>query len=536
MSRATVCAAIAMAGASFADAAAVTTIAISGAPAPGTSGALFAGFDTPTINRNGHVAFGGSLEVELAGVTFNDREGYWTGTSGNLTLLGRQSSPVSGAPSYTFTDFLSPVVGPNGNAVVKAYSTGGRGLFGGPAGDVRPIALPGMQAPGFDPGVTFGDQIMGLTINGTPRNNTLGQTAFTANTVGNPAPGSNGGMWCGTAGNLALVTRHGAPAPGLPAGIDIQNFNEAVINDLGQVGFSAVLGGNVDATNNGAVYVGQPGALQTVTRSGDPVPGMSGVTFAGSQFSSSFGMPSINNAGQAAFGGNLAGSGVTSANDNVLVIAAAGSSPVIAAREGDTAPNSPAGVTYTFLGDPHLGGSGHVAFDAGLAGADVTSDTDTAVFTGLPGSIRRLARESDPLPGAADGAQFSFFDSSTINSRGQVAFLAYLKGAGVNFENDTALLAADAGGDLFTIARTGTPLDLGNGDVRIPDSLYYWGYSGGQDGLGSGLSDNGQVVFAADFLDGSSGVFTTTVPEPSAGFAVAIFSLAAIQRRRRLFR
>jgi MYXO-CTERM domain-containing protein len=532
--RAAVCAAAIFASTQvFAAAAAVRPVVMTGDAAPGTNGGAFALFDVPTINDAGVVMLRGNLQLGIGGATSDNNLGFWTGTNASdLVLVAREGSPVSGQPDLTFTSVNTAVGAPGGHVMLHGGSSAGGGLYGGATGSIVPIALLGTQPPGYPAGSTYGNDNAGASFNTPPLVNGLGQTVFTAHTASTPPMGD--GMWGGTAGNIALITRAGAQAPALPAGVNIARFSDPVLNDLGQIGFDAWLTGNVVTSNNSAVYLGQPGALQVIARGGDPVTGLAGVTYAGNPFGESFGLQSINNAGQAAFSANITGAGVTPANDNVLVVTGpGGSGGVVAVREGDVAPGTAPGVNYTAAGDTHLGGGGHVIFRGGVTGAGVTSANNDAVFTGLPGAIRLLAREGDVAPGLSDGARFSFFEPPTINAAGQVAMLSFLQGPGLNFETNIALVAADTDGELFTIARAGAPLDLGGGDIRTPNYLLYWGFSGGQDGYGSGLNDAGQVAFYAQFTDGSDGVFVAQIPEPSAVAFTALAALAAATARRR---
>ncbi|MEM9185937.1 MAG: hypothetical protein AAGB00_05510 [Planctomycetota bacterium] len=98
------------------------------------------------------------------------------------------------------------------------------------------------------------------------------------------------------------------------------------------------------------------------------------------------------------------------------------------------------------------------------------------------------------------------------------------------------------GGELLLIAREGTPFDVVNGEgeteQRIIDLISFESASGGSDGRGTGLSDNGEVAFLLRFTDGSEGVFvaqSSVIPEPSGLLMLGFFALASITARRRVF-
>jgi hypothetical protein len=62
------------------------------------------------------------------------------------------------------------------------------------------------------------------------------------------------------------------------------------------------------------------------------------------------------------------------------------------------------------------------------------------------------------------------------------------------------------------------------GDVRTVARIGFTGYQH------ASLNDSGQLVFGLIFTDNSSGVFVTTVPEPS---YLALIPLALLGTRRR---
>ena len=513
----------------------VTTIVKTGDVAPGAGGAPFNSFGEAYVGAAGNVTFSGYLDTDSPGIDFNNMEGVWTVANGSMSHYAREGTPVSGKPDSTWTSMVG--AGPAGGAhqtVLKAYSTDGRGLFGGVAGNVQPIALTGMQAAGFEPGVTYGDNVAGVNGNFVPTGNAAGQTVFTANTVGGGA-GSNAGMWTGSAGNLTLVARYGQQAPGaVEPGATVVHLSDATINDNGQIGFAALLGGTAPAESSGVIYAGAPTALTIVTRTGSVAPGLSGVTIAPPQFGSFGPRVTINNAGHVAFAANLAGADVNSSND-AAIFAGAPAAISVVARKGDAASPALPGLTLDALDSPFLAGNGKVMFMADVAGAGVDTNNDAALFTATANAAKKLiAREGDVIPGATDGAQIRFFDFLGINALGQTHFTAGLKGPGVTFDNDYALFASDPAGNLFTIARTGDQLDLGNGDLRTIESLYIPSYSGGQDGVGTALSEAGVLVFRAGFADGTEGIFSVSapVPEPSAAFSLLAATALAIRRRR----
>ncbi|MEM6853104.1 MAG: choice-of-anchor tandem repeat NxxGxxAF-containing protein [Planctomycetota bacterium] len=106
------------------------------------------------------------------------------------------------------------------------------------------------------------------------------------------------------------------------------------------------------------------------------------------------------------------------------------------ALTGQQAPGAEDGVVYAELGAATLNRAGDVAFRATLTGP-ADADPRLAVFgppSGNGSGLTLLAREGDPVPGAADGSVFGRFQSELNNpvlldSFGQVAFYSRLRNA-----------------------------------------------------------------------------------------------------------
>lgn len=160
--------------------------------------------------------------------------------------------------------------------------------------------------------------------------------------------------------------------------------------------------------------------VSVVALSGQPAPGLPiGVTFNAADFAFGFGY--LNNTGHVAFLAFVEGPGITADNDRGIWVGRPGALS-LAAREGDPAPDLPAGVVYGTLNEtPSLSGNGAVAFRASLAGSGVTFTNDEALFGGPAGAIRLAAREGDLAPGSP-GTTYNGFTASPINSFHQLVF------------------------------------------------------------------------------------------------------------------
>ena len=420
-------------------------------------------------------------------------------------------------------------------------------------GVYNPIAFQGNVAPGATDGATFGPTFANATLND------IGQVTF-KNYIGSdfskdesiftkPNPASD------IAISMFLTARKGDPAPGLPdgtvytrVGADNYMIPLPVFGEGGQVAFvSGLSGGGTTAANAKALFVGPPGGLKPIVRQGDPTPhdgftylfdfgsnlninpagavafrsalksGAStypngGIFLATPQSGGTsynveklatlresppdstrtfigFSNPSLNPAGDVAFGETGA-----AAPDAYLLVGRPGKL-VTVAHTGDTIPG--AGVAPTFFVDPLLSTNGAVTFAAGIAGAD--GARNSAMFSGLPGKLKIVAREGDPTPAGPDtffgdfAAQVSRAGYMT-NGHGQVAFSARLTGPGVVPATSQALFATDRAGQLVLVARYGQTFDTDTGP-RTAGSFTTTFASNGSDGLRSSFNDLGQLVF-----------------------------------------
>jgi hypothetical protein len=248
----------------------LTLMARTGSPAPGTAaGIVFDGFPLPpiAINSAGRIsfhAFLGGPGIEL-GV---NRNSIWAERANGLELVVRQGSPVPGVTGGNFSFLDEHSFNRNGHIAFVGSMTGvpvatSNAVFSDGGGSMGIVARTGSAAPGTGAGVTFIGFDNAL-INGE------GHVAFTATLGGAATATSNTGIWAHRNGALNLVVREGSEAPGAGAGINFQGFSDLVLNNAGQTAFAATLTGTgVSATNDGGIWVqGLDGQLRLVAREG----------------------------------------------------------------------------------------------------------------------------------------------------------------------------------------------------------------------------------------------------------------------------
>ena len=535
-----------VAGTSSSHAQVVRTVALTGDAAPGTGNginflSLSQGFDGPVLNDAGQTAFLGRLTGD--GVGFGNDSGIWSERSGaGLSLVARQGDSAPGiGVGVNFgsfdsflaidntgqTSFSGQLIGAGvnfqNNQVIWREASGS-GPF--------PVAREGSSAPGTTANFNSG-------ITGRRAFNGVGQVAFRGGIDEN---GGSLGIWTeGNGAGLSLAALRGRTAPDVGGGATFFTFSSTpALNDNGLTAFVGTLSngiGGVSLANNTGIWRGGNGSgLSLVVREEDVSP-VAGLSFG------SIESASLNNDGQIAFRSLVIGPGVNSENNSAIWREASDSTLSLVAREGDLAPGTSSGETFSFLLDPSINGIGQTVFLGGLRGSSVVAGNSRGIWSEGSGSLSLVAREGSAAPGTDSGVNFSSLTSPVLNANGQVAFLAGVDGTGVSFGNDQGIWAQNLSGSLTLIAREGDLFDV-NDDPLIDDfrtilSLAFVGGSGNEDGYASGFNDRGQVAFRANFNDGTSGVFVSNlvaaIPEPGGVTLLGLVSLAlAIQRRRKV--
>jgi hypothetical protein len=295
-------------------------------PAAGVPGAIYRTFSRTTVNDLGHVAFSGDLVG--AGVSFGNATAFWYGPPGDLQLLARQGDPIPGQPGVRY----------------------------GP--------LSGFDYPVLSPG---------------------GKVAFSARVTGQGlSPAGDGAVVVGTPGNLQVAFLPGFDAPGTQTKFrDTSGFTTVDVNDTGEVSFAA----NFEDGTRG-LYVGKPGSLQLIARTGEPAPGMPGQTM------DFFFGADLNGRGEVAFNAD-----VQPTDDHVpaVYLHKPGRPLELIAAGGLHAPGTEDGVVFgNWMSDPVLNRDGQVAFFASLTGPGSRGEEDYGIFaTGHSGDLRLIGRVGD---------------------------------------------------------------------------------------------------------------------------------------------
>jgi hypothetical protein len=121
------------------------------------------------------------------------------------------------------------------------------------------------------------------------------------------------------------------------------------------------------------------------------------------------------------------------------------------------APGAPSGATFSSLGLPALNASGHTAFRAFLGGVDVRMSNDVGIWSEGQGTLALIAREGDHAPDAPAGVKFHSFYDPALNAAGRTAFVAELPTThGLRPYQDDGIWS-EGSGALAQVARFGIP-------------------------------------------------------------------------------
>jgi hypothetical protein len=177
---------------------------------------------------------------------------------------------------------------------------------------------------------------------------------------------------------LETVAARNQQAAGLPAGVRYDAMGAKALTASGQVLFESFL-----TDGQYGYWLGKPGALTPVARTGAPSPGGLGDFVSGGL---GFSPGSVNASGHVAFGG-----ATTSGNSGIWVGPPSGLTRVLAG--GDPAPGASGAVFAPFtlndnLHSPkHLTDAGQLVHHAYLTGAVVNSANNLGIWKGPPNAL-----------------------------------------------------------------------------------------------------------------------------------------------------
>ena len=386
------------------------------------------------------------------------------------------------------------------------------------------VALSGRAAPGTETGVTYGPR-----INAASRISGAGQVSFFAQPLVGPGVVANQNdlaLFAGAFGDVRLVARMDSQAPDTPAGVLYSSFGSMpLINSAGNVAFGAQLKGPgvVIGENINGIWAGPRDSVRLIAREGEPAPGLpEGVRYVVLQT----GLRDWNDVGDLAFSGQVAGPGVTSANDSAAWAGRPGNIQLVA-RDGSPAPGTSGGVNYGSFQFAviHINNSGQTVFENGLTGL-VNASNNRAIFFGPPGNVQLAARLGQQAAGLPAGVRYETMRFPQINDTGQIVFTGHAGGnAGIWAGVPGAFQLVAYGGAQAPGTPPGVnyylmanPIISSSGGVAFPAALRD---SNGED-LGGGLFAGmpGSVKLIARRGDGAAGTGPGITFQGSENFAL----------------
>jgi hypothetical protein len=369
------------------------TVALQGAPAPGTADA-YGEFLDVDLDAAGRVAFGAPLSSGFPNA------GVWVdpGTGAVLHVRNGQPAPPPQVGTYlAFGSFAR--LDASGRLGFASILTGGiDGIFLDSAGTDSVLVAEGHAAP-TPPGGTFAGGISDLGFFGM---NGAGDVAFRANVTGGSQP--RGVFVRSAGGSLALIAGAGDPVTGGPE--TFTSFGYPAINDAGALAYSAVTNGGPASP---ALLSESGGGRAVLARAGDSAPGTGGGTV------SDFLYPALGAGGEVVFLAPVAGSG-SGVTGGVFVASPALASVVV---EHQSLPG--AGPVSQMASLPSVSSDGAIPLSLAFASGPVAG----GVYVYDAGDFGAVALAGEHPPGSG-GAALASFGMVKRNAAGQVAFVGTL--------------------------------------------------------------------------------------------------------------
>ncbi len=478
----------------------IRTIAVTGGNTP-ISGVTFDSLSDPMLTESGSVTFWARLAG--LGVTTANDGAWWSDRTGAMSLVAREGQLVSGLPLAALPTL--------------AINEAREGLL--------VATFPGSLA--FHPGflhLAFARLVDGQEGTLTPVSTDSGGATPSATIASRPhLPASGPVFWTdslllrSSASSTPIVER--APVPGIEliAGLPTWGFNgigTPSSNDLGEVVFWASVGPtpriNGTPFSNGIAgpqrtgiwrYAG--GATQLVTGEGLPLPGGPS-----SHVWSSLGSrPRSFADGSFLLCGRATGEGVSEGNESRLLRVNPDGSVAWVLAAGDPVPGAP---EQEFGPLPTLrscNSRGDTAFVAPVRNAPVGRNMVLAVARDA--TLEVIARRGDQAPGLPQGVMLDTLRAPTLNGAGRVAFMAGLRGEGVDRTNEQVLYATTRRGDLVPVMRTGDLFATPTGQSRSVRRVVF---AHETDSAGHvGYTTGGQLVLVLEFTDDTAAIVVASV-------------------------
>jgi len=473
------------------------TIALAGEPVLGL-GEDFFRFGSPSVNESGRLVFEAQtrfLSSPIKTRIFLASPVELTISSGSIPIIF--FTPLSFPTSGTLA---TPSFNDNGDVAFLGRTEGDvrrTGIFSLISGEVTQIALgPGSGIPGDIAPGTGGNTFSGTPVG--PSMNNAGNIAFVGGTTQASCHTSSArsGIFLSEGDTTSKIVLCGDIVPGSDGFGVFDSASRPVINDLGDIAFSAGLVSTVDFAFNRGIFLFSGGSLETIA--------LGGISVSADLDIGSFGSVALNNNGLVVFEGasvTLTGNKFT----HGLILASDGALTTLV-KVGDSAPGTGGGTFASFENNARdsfrsLNDANVLVFVADIVGGTASTgifrlDIDSNLIT-------PIVLEGEPAPGTEGGVFGRFgtlqltFPLASINDNNDVAFLGEVTVEGTS--NPGMFVFSD--GIIHPIA-------LRFEIAPVPPGGTYNTLSN------PSLNDVDEIVFSAFVLNGipNSALFKTIVP------------------------
>lgn len=512
----------------------VQTVALTGQHAPGTGeGVTFQYLRIPTINNVGQIAIKGYLTGPGVEESVNDHGIWSTAPSGGLALIARQGDVVPNvAEDFKYAHLNEPTLNDRGQVATAAVWSSLDSISEDESGnlvDGNNGLVPVIQYGDFTPGLPAGNYFTGginFRLDSKGRLSVFG--LYTSGELVNGRQHRATAIWIASEEEgQVLVVREGMPAGDAAPEATHWGLLDYTSNGQGKIAFVSQLATEgVDPlfTIDQSLWVeDDTNGLNLVARTNQQAPGLpEGVTYGG------FEEPVLNNKGVIAFVENHGIWVGTAPSDLALIVG-----------RGEQAAGMPAESVHASFTNLQISDTGKIVFSGLVAGPQVPAFGNSGVWYGdLDDGFQLIGRRGGPTPENLPGLTFAGAPAVVLNDSGRIAMFANLDGPGITPANDRAIWAQTTSGDFLQIAREGDLFDV-NDDPEIEDfrtiaTLEMFQSTNNPSSQRTPFNSRGELVFRAEFTDGSFGIFTSravAVPEP-ASIVLLLLALTAIASRQ----
>lgn len=427
--------------------------------------------------------------------------GRWT--SGPAEVMFKTGDAAPGLPGYTLGaangggESLDAFVTASNGAVSFSSRIDGpgvtifddTGLWHHDGTTTRLVVREGDQATGMPAGVVHRHI-------SPPRMSETGHVVYTSETYSGGVYHKNGIWLWESPGTTTLLAETGSSAPGTSAVLTSLHANQPLITPSGDVVFMGRLdtttGWNYSGIRDTAMWIGSPGDLQLVAKSGDVAPGMPAGTNLES-FNANNAL--VDSTGRVVFATAVAGP--AGYRKNALYQWSQGVlTPV--ALYGQQAPGADPGSVFHSPIPFALAGPDRIAFVSNLETTCPEGCVTAGLWLSSDGTITPIAlKGGDPLPGLPENFVLGSFSSAAMNDSGQLAFTCTVGSGGPGYAGVFGW-SEDQG--IYPIAVPGTQIELASGDYKMVQRAEIWPISNGFHDSPN-LSPSGVATLVLTFTD-----------------------------------